>query len=258
MWVRFPPGTQLCATPSVPFSNGTAFNPNRAQEIDKSKTIGHNCLPVQLPGRCLDHVRLNDRLYNRIKGGLYHSTSITGYKGIRATAEIRPNLNTLPFSHGQSPHSHCYKLGAISLLDLRNPKRPLVGKDGYTNWATFLSNHKPLTVLLEIKPELLTLPLDDYDSLNARSSDQIMVPEAEACYPGPISIQAISRVLLICGMLRSNFWIIPGYDVSEDQIRRAEESCRSKWNKFIEDNPGYRQLDILSRDQFVIAVNQHK
>ena len=115
-------------------------------------------------------MRKNDRLYNKIKGGLYHSTSVPGYRMILESKAILPNTGSFPFSHDQSQYSPCYQIGAISLLDLRDPKYPLVGRGAWTNWTRFLTHHKPITVLLQIDPSCLSEPLHDYESLQIKDS----------------------------------------------------------------------------------------
>ena len=176
-------------------------------------------------------MRANDRLYNQIKGGLYHSTSISGYRGIRSSGTILPNNGSFPFSHGQSPNSCCYHLGAIALLDLRSPTRPLVGKDAWLNWTTFLDNHKPITVLLDIDPSYLTGPLHDYDSLQERYPYRTMVAEAEKCYTHPIPIDAIRRTVLVCAKWRRFFGVISGHVITDTEFSRTETSFEAKLKK---------------------------
>jgi len=169
------------------------------------------------------NIRSNDRLFNQLKGGIYHSTSISGYCGIRATGAILPNRGLFPFSHSQTGHSCCYELGAISLLDLRIPsKRPLVGRGVWANWITFLSNHEPITILLDIDPSRLSEPLQDYDSLQDRLPDHTMVAEAEVCYAGSIPFDSVRRCFLVCARRHTLFRIIPGNNVSDIQISSTE------------------------------------
>ena len=175
---------------------------------------------------------MNDRLYNRIKGGIYHSTSILGYRGIRSSRAILPNSGGLPFSHGQSRNSCCHKLGAVSLLDLGgSASRPLVGHEAWSRWTLFLSNHKPITILLEIDRTCLTAPLYDYDSLKEHFPMATMVAEAEKCYAGPIPIHAVSRCVLVCAKLRTVFRIVPGNEVSDADLLRIETSFDRKLQK---------------------------
>ena len=193
-------------------------------------------------------MRVNDRLYNQIKGGIYHSTSISGYRGICTSGAILPNTGSLPFSHGRSPTSCCYKLGAISLLDLRSPSptRPLVGKDAWVNWTTFLDNHQPITVLLEITPSYLSAPLHDFDSLQERYPYSAMVAEAEKCYPCAIPIEAIHRSILVCAKKHTFFRIISGHEITDTDFYRAETSFEAKLQKigWEDPNPWSGLLDV--------------
>jgi hypothetical protein len=178
-------------------------------------------------------MRINDRLYSQIKGGVYHSTNISGYRGIRALDAILPNTGMFPFSHGQSPHSCCHKLGAIALLDLRNPSpaRPLVGKEAWHNWTRFLSNHDPITILLDIDPDRLSEPLQDYDSLQERFPMSTMVAEAEKCYAAQIPFDAIRRCVLVCAKWRTFFRVVAGNQISDADFLRAENGFEAKLRK---------------------------
>jgi hypothetical protein len=171
---------------------------------------------------------------------------MSGYRGIRTTRAILPNTGLFPFSHGQSPHSCCHKVGAIALLDLRNPTRPLVGKEAWTNWTMFLNNHKPITVLLDIDPAYLSQPLYDFDLLQERYPYSPMVAEAEKCYPHPIPIDAIRRSILVCAKWYTFFKIISGREITDTDFSRAERSFESKlqktgrkqpsfWSEFLDD-----------------------
>jgi hypothetical protein len=176
-------------------------------------------------------MRVNDRLFRQIKGGIYHSTSVSGYRAIRSSGHILPNSGQFPFSHGQSPHSCCYKIVAISLLDLRQPARPLVGQEAWRNWTTFLTNHEPITVLLDLAPDSLSEPLHDFDSLQKRFPFGTMVAEAEKCYPGPISFAAVRRCILVCAKWHTIFRIIPGNEISDIDFSRTEAQFDRKWER---------------------------
>lgn len=154
---------------------------------------------------------------------------MTGYRGIRSSGAILPNTGSFPFSFGQSMHSCCHKLGAISLLDLRNPTRPLVGRNAWpSNWTTFLDNHKPITILLDIDPAFLSEPLHDYDSLQERFPQAKMVAEAEKCYPSPIPIGAVRRCILVCGKWRTFFRIVAGNEITDTAFSRADASFEAR------------------------------
>jgi len=181
-------------------------------------------------------MRKNDRLYKSIKGGLFHSTSIGGYKGIRERRQILWNDGSFPFSHGQTKCSSCWKLKAISLLDLRNPKveMPLVGKDACTNWKTFLTNHDPVTVLLEIDPSSLSDPLLDFDALQDSPEGRLtMVAEAEVCYRLPIPIEAVRRCVLVCSKVKGPFifHVVPGTEISEIQFEEVQDRFEARLRK---------------------------
>ncbi len=168
-------------------------------------------------------MRRNDRLYQVLRGGLYHSTSLAGWRGIRERGEIIPNDGSLPFSHGQSKASCCYHLGGISLLDLRNPRMALTGPDGLSQWTTFLGNHRPMTILLEIDPALLSehflVSADRIRSLAHQGL--IFVPETEACYRLPIPVASIPRAHLVCAARHTNFKTFI--------LSRLTDSCLERW-----------------------------
>ena len=152
-----------------------------------------------------------------------------------------------PFSHGKSVTSCCHKLGAIALLDLRNAARPLVARNAWSNWTTFLDNHKPITILLDIDPAYLTERLYDYDSMQQRFPYATMVAEAEKCYPGPICIEAVRRCVLICANWRSLFRIISGHEITDADFSEARRSFDAKLKKI-----GWKEppawCDILDTD----------
>ncbi len=187
-------------------------------------------------------MRANDRLYTQIKGGIYHSTSVTGYRGIRSSGAIQPNTGLFPSSHFKSQYSCCRKLGAISLLDLQNPTRPLVGRKRWSNWTTFLDNHRPITVLLDIDPAYLSEQLHDFDSLREHDPDCTMVAEAEKCYSRPIPINAVRRCILVCAKSYSFFQIISGHTISDTDFAQTEANFEAKLRKI-----GYTEPPDVSR-----------
>jgi hypothetical protein len=188
-------------------------------------------------------MRKNDRLYRSIKGGLFHSTSIIGYKGIRERRQILWNDGSFPFSHRQTKCSSCWKLKAISLLDLRNPKveMPLVGQEAWLNWKIFLTNHDPITVLLEIDPSFLSEPLLDYHALQDVPEGRLtMVAEAEVCYRLPIPLEAICRCVLVCSKVKRPFIFhaVPGADITDNQFGEVQNRFETKLRKI-----GWREPD---------------
>lgn len=177
-------------------------------------------------------MRKNDCLFNKIKGGIYHSTSIEGYKGIRNSGFIFPNDGRFKFSHGQTPHSCCHKLKAISLLDLKNPLGPLFPKQGPSNWTGFLNNHKPVTILLEIEEaKLIERPKNYTDLMDVHRRKEIFVAEAEVCYPHSIPITAIKRCVLVCAANRKFFRILLGDLLSDEFIEQTKEIFQKKLEK---------------------------
>jgi hypothetical protein len=116
---------------------------------------------------------------------------------------------------------------AIALLDLRNAARPLVARNAWSNWTTFLDNHKPITILLDIDPAYLTERLYDYDSMQQRFPYATMVAEAEKWYPGPICIEAVRRCVLICANWRLDFR--SGYFACQPIMQRGKtRQCTSE------------------------------
>lgn len=173
-------------------------------------------------------MRKNHRLFNVIKGGIYHSTSITSYKRILTSGAITPNRGQFPFSHPQSKNSRCYLHGGISLLDIRDPKQALTGKTIWTNWTAFLDNHDPITLLLDIDPKALTKTLYDFDALSEKYPFQTMVAEAEKCYCEPIPTTAIQRCILVNAKDKRFFRIIKGNNVSDGDFQKAKHLFESK------------------------------
>jgi hypothetical protein len=200
-------------------------------------------------------MRLNDRLYRRIRGGVYHSTSISGWRGIRERGEILPNDGSLPFSHGQSRVSCCRHLGGISLLDLRNPPWPLVGHDSLTNWTCFLRNHHPITLLLQIDPDaLLARLLFDRERLTQLNLRMPFVPEAEVCYLRAIPMTAIQRAYLICAHKHTLFEVVSVAELIEDRIARVELRFKHQLESLRQppvERHGVLSLAILTNDTAV-------
>jgi hypothetical protein len=112
-----------------------------------------------------------------------------------------PNDGSLPFSHGQSKVSYCHSIGGISLLDLRNPSRPLVGPDGLTQWRTFLTNHKPLTLLLQLDIKQIATPhfINPERVAEIAIYQYVFVPVAEACFCHCIPLCAVLGAYVVCG-----------------------------------------------------------
>jgi hypothetical protein len=191
-------------------------------------------------------MRLNDRLYRRIRGGVYHSTSIAGWRGVRERGEIQPNDGSLLLSHSQSRVSCCRHLGGISLLDLRNPPWPLVGHGGFRNWTLFLRNHHPITVLLQIDPGALSAPLlFGRERVTRLDLGMPFVPEAEVCYLRSIPVTAIQCVYLICAQKHTLFEVLSVSELTEDRLARVERAFKYQLEK-LRPPPAQRRHGVLS------------
>ena len=198
-------------------------------------------------------MRLNDALYRRLLGGVYHSTSVAAWRDILACGKIMPNNGSFPFSHGQSKVSYCYSVGGISLLDFRNPSTSLVGPDSLGQWRTFLTNHKPLTILLRLNVDRLA-PSSLIAPDRVRSSalfKSVFVPAVEACYRDTISVAAVSGAYVVCAQDHTIFRFVRTERLTDDCLTCLQSTFRSKMEK-------RRPPEVIRRPSLSIEVLTNK
>lgn len=198
----------------------------------------------------------NDLLCRQVRGCVLHSTSLTGYRGIRSEGQIFPNTGKFPNSHTQSPISLCRKKGAISLLDLRKTTGYPVN-DEYIQWTDLLYNHEPVTILLDIEPSFLIERMPSHDERSKGLEACTYVDEVEWCYPEPISLNAVKRCLLVSG------WDPPVFDIfeailSEDHLVRALNAIQNRADREAAARPMSEAERIASRFNFALLAQDRE
>lgn len=158
------------------------------------------------------------KLFQVIKGGLFHITSLEGYRGIARDGAIKPNEGKFPSTY--SARGVCHLINAVALLDLGLGKQPLFGPDALGLWMGLLTVHKPVMFILDLDrsrfpsgTQLLTF--DDLGHYMEPPYRAQMLPDTEVCHPGPIPVRTIKRCIVVDYWDSNDFEIFAEFPVPQ-------------------------------------------
>ena len=153
----------------------------------------------------LDYEHLKEeaqKLIPLLRGYLWHTTGVNGFREICSQGSIKVNSGDLPKAYTQSQCSNCFEEGAISLFDLiTHSDRDLIGEDLLLleKWPEVMFRHKP-TIFLGMELGSVGSNLLFYDELKRRRGLGGIIPRIEVCHVGDIPFQIVKKV----GVCREN------------------------------------------------------
>ena len=124
--------------------------------------------------------------------GIFHRTSVEGYRGMLRDGLILSNTGSFPFSYPQSKTYYGYSKGYISLFDFESSRE----EDYLTNyhtWEQFFFDHKPVTIVLRLNRGWLApklIPNSERPQIDEQGY-KASIPYVEVWYPEPIPLSVI-------------------------------------------------------------------
>lgn len=165
-------------------------------------------------------------VWDQLKHGLWHCTSVDRMAGVLEAGAIRPDGGKA------GPHyrgGYCRQIGAVSLFDF-DSAREADALRRYSNWAPFLRGHgAPISVWINLDREELRagfIPIADLwarytASLGTREPANIS-PYVEAGHLGPIPVSAFRFLLTVCRTDREPVSVDVNGETM-DQLRAIED-----------------------------------
>jgi len=155
-------------------------------------------------------------LWRELRNGLlWHRTSTTDYRQIRADGLIKPNDGRVDRWGGKYA---CQQLGGVSLFDFTSQPEDLIFGEVH-KWSPFLSHSGPVTVLLGLEKSKLPGRLTPYPE-NKEGTTGNVIPYVEVCHCGAIPISAAISYLLVCAVDYRGFKKLDS--LNEQSLAKAE------------------------------------
>lgn len=133
-----------------------------------------------------------------LRRGIFHTTTIEGYKGIRQSGNILPNKGDFPFRYPQSKTYYGYSMGYICLFDFESAREEDYRGNHYW-WADFFCDHRqPVTIVLKLNRQALAGKLIP-NSARPKLDEVGYVPAiayVEVWYPEAIPVSAIDGFII--------------------------------------------------------------
>jgi len=162
-------------------------NPHEEEEYNSSKLDEFN----------QSHFSTIYRQY--LEGGLFHSTTLEGLRGIVMSKHILPNRGQNNFTFPQSEGSFANTQSYISLFDFRNSQDEEIIHH-YWKFNTFFCKGNDIKIILGISHENLVedIILNTANPPRGHPNHKPFIPVFEVWYPGEIPVSAISQVIVSC------------------------------------------------------------
>lgn len=136
-------------------------------------------------------------LFPLLRQGLYHATSVEGYRGISREGFIRPWNGSFRAAYPKM-NSHARYHGWISLFDFQTPTEEQCFQVR-EQWGEFFVKEKPVTVLINLFRETLASKIIPNEAVEAEPNyqERMRIPYVEVWYPEPISLSAVQSCVLV-------------------------------------------------------------
>lgn len=138
------------------------------------------------------------KIYPKLRGGLFHRTNISGYRGIKKSGNILPNRGLFPFSYPQSETYFAFSRGYISLFDFELASdRDCISI--HHTWDHFFFDGKPITIVFRLNRDYLSQKLipNSSGSKWGEPNHRSYIPYVEAWYPEPIPFNVIDDFIIV-------------------------------------------------------------
>lgn len=132
-----------------------------------------------------------------LKKGILHRTGLQGYKGIKQSGHIEPNLGQFPYSYPQSKTYYGGSNGFICLFDFESAEEEDY-RAIHLTWGQFLTDHKPITIIMRLNRQKLVqklIPNSDAPKIGDPKY-RSYIPYVETWYPEPIPLSAVENYIV--------------------------------------------------------------
>lgn len=137
------------------------------------------------------------KIYPLLKGGIFHRTSISGYKGIKERGKIIPNQGEFLYTYPQSKTYFASSKGYVCLFDFTTASDYQCISICDT-WSGFFFDQEPFTIVLRLSKTYLVDKLIPNTSAPKLGDPEYKgyIPYIESWYPEPIPYEAIEGLII--------------------------------------------------------------
>lgn len=136
------------------------------------------------------------KIYPFLKGGLFHRTSIEGYRGIKKSGKILSNNGQFPYTYPQSRFYFASSKSYISLFDFSSVRYQDLISIHHT-WGGFFFDQNPVTIVLRLDKEQLSDKLIPNSAAKTDNPERRgYIPYIETWYPEAIPFNAIIGLII--------------------------------------------------------------
>lgn len=179
-----------------------------------------------------------DPLFQELASGFCHCTSVGAYIDIIDNGQIRPNHGSFQNSFSQSENSCCRKLDSVSLFDFETPPlEQIFDRTVHSNWKTFINAHLPVTLIFQIRRELIADDVIGSNEASERADGGVIIWPVEVCYPRPIPLEAVDSCIVTYGLDVTKYSI---FEASLPTIEDTLELNREFRASFVSGDESYR------------------
>lgn len=160
----------------------------------------------------------------RLKGTVWHRTTVAALPSIMADGAIKPNAGLFPATFPQSKSSYATLLKAVALFDFENATDHAIDDRRYA-WEPIVFDHRPGVLIemdrsrLEEKSLLLASQITSNDPRTEAIEERLkhtIIPDVEALYLDDIPMETFNRFLVLDhsddGVFRFQEFEVPAFE----------------------------------------------
>jgi hypothetical protein len=195
-----------------------------------------------------------------LRTGIWHVTSLHGFRGIIKDQFICPNINNrFKVTYSQTLNSVAKKNNCISLFDLENIPDEIYNDSIYTHQRhSILFAHQPFSIVLNLNRSKLTeiVPYHKIENKNG-----VIIGHMECIYPEPIPFSAIDKIIIFDDLNCDEFTVINDNFTYENIRKEIDKMCplhiekylKKKKERQLEDERLYKE--VLKRRRELSKLN---
>ncbi|WP_162913432.1 hypothetical protein [Rhodospirillaceae bacterium SYSU D60014] len=186
-------------------------------------------------------------LWQELRGGLWHSTPSHRFRGILETGDIRHNAALLDDEHrwAEDGTTCCRAMEGVSLFDFRDADWAWLLADGHERdpWHGFLrppGSFAPVdcwisSIWVAVDREKLSgfVPIKRVGEYRRTAAGDALrtrwMTGIEACHKGSISLDACSRIVIVCAADSREFRSVNLHPI--EQARTVVEAADADWRE---------------------------
>jgi|GEM_PF-1930749 len=161
-----------------------------------------------------------------LKNGVFHVTSIKGFRRIQQCDFIIPNKGQFHCKHPQTKHYYGYSKGYICLFDFESSNE----QDYITNyltWQHFFGDYEPFTIVLKLSRQKLAdklIPNSNPPQKVSEPEYKGFIPFVECWYPEKIPFSAIDSFIVVS--TNREKYVYEFEEFSKDEIAKLNQKLK--------------------------------